>query len=72
MTAVWGIVQDFLTAIGEVQDPDFYKDALEFMKRLISDIHEVDHDQGEWISKLIGKQKGFMDIEKVVKGLKKK
>lgn len=72
MTAVWDIVQTFLTAIGDVQDPDFYKDALEFMKTLIRDIHTVDHDQGEWISKLIAKERGFKDIEKVVKRLKKK
>ncbi len=41
------------------------------MKRFISDIHGVDHDQGEWISKLIAKDRGFKDIEKFVKRLKK-
>ncbi len=72
MTAVWDIVRAFLTGIGEVKDPESYKTALEFMKRLISDIHDVDHDQGEWIAKLIGKQKGFRDIEKFMKELKKR
>lgn len=71
MTAVWDIVQRFLTGIGEVKDPDYYKDALEFMKTLIRDIHTVDHAQNERISKLIARERGFKDIEKVVKRLKK-
>ena len=45
MTAVWDIVQAFLTGIGEAKDPENYATALEFMKRLVSDIHGVDHDQ---------------------------
>ncbi len=71
MTAEWDIVQTFLTGIGEVKDPDFYKDALEFMKRLVSDIHTADHDLGEKIAKAIAKERGFKDIEKVVKRMKK-
>lgn len=71
MTAIWDIVQQFLTKIGELKDPDYYKDALEFMKRLIGDIHDVDHIQGERISKAIALERGFKDIEEFMRRVKK-
>lgn len=71
MTAVWDIVQKFLTKIGELEDPEYYKDVLRYMKALIGDIHDVDHIQGERISKAIALERSFKDIEEFMRRVKK-
>lgn len=63
MTAEWDIVQQFLTKIGELKDPEYYKDALRFMKALISDIHDIDHRMDQKVSNTLFKQRSLKDIE---------
>jgi len=70
MTAVWDIVQSFLTKVGELKDPEYYEDALQFVKAIISSIHDIDHAQDERISKSVGRTRGFKDIEKFMKKVK--
>jgi len=63
LTAEWDIVQQFLTKIGELEDPEYYKDALRFMKALISDIHDIDHRMDQKVSNILFKQRSLKDIE---------
>ncbi len=71
MTAEWDIVQQFLTKIGELKDPEYYKDALRFMKALISDIHDIDHRMDQRVSNILFKQRSLKDIEDFMKRVKK-
>ncbi len=70
MTAVWDIIQTFLTKIGELKDPDYYKDTLQYMKALVDDIHSIDHSQGQRISKSISRECSFKDIEEFMRKVK--
>ena len=70
MTAVWDIVQSFLTKVGELKDPEYYEDALRFVKAIISSIHDIDHAQDERVSRSVGRTRGFKDIEEFMKKVK--
>lgn len=71
MTAVWDIIQEFLTKIGTLKDPEYYSDALRYVKDLIGDIHEIDHDIDERISNNLFKtSRAYDDIEKFLRKLK--
>jgi len=71
LTAEWDIVQQFLTKIGELKDPEYYSDALRFMKALISDIHDIDHRMDQRVSNALFKQRSLKDIEDFMKRVKK-
>lgn len=73
MTAVWDIIQEFLTKIGELKDPEYYSDCLRFMKDIISDIHDIDHNLDEKVSNTLFKSsRSYADIEKFLRKLNTK
>ena len=72
MTAEWDIVQQFLTKIGELKDSEYYKDALRYMKALISDIHDIDHRMDHRMSNVLFKQRSLKDIEEFMRRVKRK
>lgn len=71
MTAVWDIVQEFLTKIGELKDPEYYGDALRYMKALIGDIHDIDHKMDQKISNTLWKNRSLKDIEEFMRRVKR-
>lgn len=71
MTAVWDIIQEFLTRIGELKEPEYYRDALRMVKDVIDDIHEVDHSMDQKIANtLFRSSSGYKDIQKFMRKLK--
>lgn len=43
MTWVFDQIQEFLTHISEVDDPKVFATAIDYVKRLISSVHDIDH-----------------------------
>lgn len=72
MTAVWDLIQEFLTKIGELKDPEYYKDALRFVKDLIGDIHDIDHRMDKKVSGILFiNSRAYKDIQKFMRRAKR-
>lgn len=67
MTSTWDVVQEYLTAIGTLKDPDIFATSIRFISRLVVDIHDADHATGERISKAIWEERSMKDIRDMVR-----
>jgi len=63
LTATWDRVQTFLTALGELKEPELYSTGLEYVSNLIQDIHDIDHNEGEAISRRLSRGRAWKEID---------
>lgn len=67
VTATWDVVQEYLTSLATLQDPELFETGITFIKRLISTIHDADHAQGERLSRAIWEESSVKAIRTMIR-----
>ncbi len=68
MTATWDVVQEYLTALAKLEDSNLFATGIQYLKRLVIEIHEIDDHTGERFNKALWEKPIMKEIRRMVKG----
>jgi len=63
MTWAFDTIQKFLAHIRTVEDPVLFSTAIEYIERLMSSIHDIDHALDQSIAKAIDRTSAYKKIK---------
>ncbi len=72
MTWAFDTIQEFLGHIKTVKDPELFSTAIEYVSRLMSTIHDIDHSIDQRIAKSLDRTSAYKSIKEFNKEAKRR